>query len=370
MAFLFSRNKQKVVLDLVRSAKDLLVKIQTVDQLPTQSEESLAQKLSQMKMILQGTQETDASPEQQYQLVNLLLSEDILMLLATCIHKIPFEARKDTQFIFSNAFRYKAPGSPASEPIALHHVLQSRPQIIIALCNGYERKESAMPCGGILREALKFDAVAALILYDEPNPEGKAVNLSEVDTTKPCSGEGAFWKFFDWIVKSSFEVCTDAFNTFREILIKHKEMIATYLETNFDLFFSKYNKYLVQSDNYVVKRQSIKLLGELLLDRANYNVMTKYVESGEHLKLCMRLLLDDRRMINYEGFHVFKVFVANPNKSREVQKILISNRERLLRFLPGFLDDRTDDDQFMDEKSFLIRQIEALPSVVAPAATN
>jgi calcium binding protein 39 len=147
-------------------------------------------------------------------------------------------------------------------------------------------------------------------------------------------------------------------------------MIAAYLETNFDLFFSKYNSTLIQSENYVIKRQSIKLLGELLLDRANYNVMTKYVDSGEHLKLCMRLLLDDRRMINYEGFHVFKVFVANPNKSPAVQRILMSNRERLLRFLPGFLDDRTDDDQFMDEKSFLIRQIEGLPSVVAPAATS
>jgi calcium binding protein 39 len=64
---------------------------------------------------------------------------------------------------------------------------------------------------------------------------------------------------------------------------------------------------LIQSDNYVTKRQSIKLLGELLLDRANYSVMTKYVDSSEHLKLCMKLLLDDRRMINYEGFHVFKV---------------------------------------------------------------
>ena len=59
--------------------------------------------------------------------------------------------------------------------------------------------------------------------------------------------------------------------------------------------------------------------------------------------------------------------MANPNKSPAVQRILMSNRERLLRFLPNFLDDRTDDDQFMDEKSFLIRQIEVLPSVVAPA---
>ncbi|KAH8634772.1 Conidiophore development protein [Alternaria alternata] len=66
---------------------------------------------------------------------------------------------------------------------------------------------------------------------------------------------------------------------------------------------------LIQSESYVTKRQSIKLLGEILLDRANYNVMTQYVDSGEHLKIIMKLLRDDRKMINYEGFHVFKVSV-------------------------------------------------------------
>lgn len=35
--------------------------------------------------------------------------------------------------------------------------------------------------------------------------------------------------------------------------------------------------------------------------------MTEYVDRGEHLKLCMNLLKDDRKMVQYEGFHVFKV---------------------------------------------------------------
>jgi calcium binding protein 39 len=138
-------------------------------------------------------------------------------------------------------------------------------------------------------------------------------------------------------------------------------MVAQYLSVNFEEFFSRYNATLIQSESYVTKRQSIKLLGEILLDRANYNVMTAYVDRGAHLKLCMNLLRDDRKMVQYEGFHVFKVFVANPKKSEAVQRILINNRDRLLKFLPKFLEDRTDDDQFTDEKSFLVRQIELLP---------
>lgn len=169
-------------------------------------------------------------------------------------------------------------------------------------------------------------------------------------------------------------------NYLQEILTRHKSLVSGYLTANFDQFFSRFNNVLVQSDSYVTKRQSIKLLGEILLDRANYTVMTTYVDRGDHLKLCMNLLKDDRKMVQYEGFHVFKVryicnpfyvrtailtkvqvFVANPNKSIAVQRILINNRDRLLKFLPKFLEDRTEDDQFTDEKSFLVRQIELLP---------
>lgn len=95
-------------------------------------------------------------------------------------------------------------------------------------------------------------------------------------------------------------------------------LVAIYLEKNFDLFFSRYNSVLVQSSSYVTKRQSIKLLGEILLDRANYSIMTQYVESGEHLKICMTLLKDDRKMVQYEGFHVFKVSLCDPVPSGSV----------------------------------------------------
>ena len=168
------------------------------------------------------------------------------------------------------------------------------------------------------------------------------------------------------------------------VLTKHKQLVARFLQNNFDLFFSTFNEKLVMSESYVIKRQSIKLLGEILLDRANYNVMTEYVDREEHLKICMRLLRDRMKMVQYEGFHVFKViscsflflprprvsnspkvFVANPHKSPGVAKILVTNRERLLQFLPGFLADRTEDEQFNDEKSFLIRSIENLPTQVA-----
>ncbi|KAH0839043.1 hypothetical protein AYO21_04641 [Fonsecaea monophora] len=390
MAFLFGgRGRQKQPAEIARSLKDLLVKLNDPSPSP-KVEEDVAKHMSQMKLIVQGTPgssslpnpapktystnppsnhpstEVECSPEQVHQLVHCIIQEDILFELAKSIRLLPFEARKDAQIIFSHILRYKASNSSSqsgsSDPSAISYLVLQRPEIIVELCRGYDHPQSAMPCGTILRQALAYDTIAAVILYDESQPGEKAVHLKDLDVSRKQTGKGVFWKFFEWINKSSFEVSADAFTTFREILTKHKQLVSQYLATNYTLFFTQYyNPILLLSPSYVTKRQSIKLLGELLLDRSNYIIMTQYVSSADHLKLTMTLLKDDRKMVQYEAFHVFKVFVANPNKSDEVKRILVKNRGRLLRFLPTFLEGRTDDDQFLDEKSFLLRQVEMLP---------
>merc|ERR1712146_725654 len=113
---------------------------------------------------------------------------------------------------------------------------------------------------------------------------------------------------------------------------------------NYDQMFDSYTK-LVNSTNYVTRRQSPKLLGELLLDRANFNIMTRYISSLDNLKLMMRLLRDPSRSIQFEAFHVFKVFVANPSKSRPILELLLRNKEKLISFLNTFRNDN-EDEQF------------------------
>jgi len=73
----------------------------------------------------------------------------------------------------------------------------------------------------------------------------------------------------------------------------------------------------------------------------------------------MNLLRDKSRSIQFEAFHVFKVFVANPNKPKTVLDILMKNKEKLLKFLRAVQLDR-EDEQFTDEKNYLIKQIEQL----------
>jgi calcium binding protein 39 len=54
----------------------------------------------------------------------------------------------------------------------------------------------------------------------------------------------------------------------------------------------------------------------------------------------MNLLRDKSKSIQFEAFHVFKVFVANPNKPHVILDILLRNKGRLVPFLSDFQKDR------------------------------
>lgn len=55
-----------------------------------------------------------------------------------------------------------------------------------------------------------------------------------------------------------------------------------------------------------------------------------------------------------------QVFVANPNKPKPILDILLRNQEKLVDFLTKFHTDRSEDEQFNDEKAYLIKQIKEL----------
>ncbi len=57
--------------------------------------------------------------------------------------------------------------------------------------------------------------------------------------------------------------------------------------------------------------------------------------------------------------------MANPTKPKAISDILLRNREKLIDFLTTFHTDRTDDEQFNDEKAYLIKQISELKEIKA-----
>jgi len=332
---MFKGKKIKKPSDLVKFAKQML---QAVDKNPKEREKNmdeLSKFVSAIKQVLYGDEEHPLSPENASQVVAEIYTSELLPMLCSNVVALEFETKKDATAVLAYMLKRTQPQPPTAPTI--DWIVKSAPTLPGTLVLGYTQDApTALASGAMLRECLRYEELARLLLAHEES-----------------------WQpFFAHIDLPTFDVASDAFATFRELLTKHKGIVAEFLEAHYDRFFGAYTV-LLQSQNYVTKRQSLKLLGELLLDRSNFNVMTRYIAASTNLKLMMTLLTDKSRSIQFEAFHVFKVFVANPNKPAAVLEILQKNKEKLVGYLAEFHNDK-DDEQFTDEKAYLLRQIEAL----------
>ena len=217
--------------------------------------------------------------------------------------------------------------------------LDHNARLLDALLLGYNDAEAAMCTGNMLRECTRCEPLCRRILDSE-----------------------YFGEFFTFIELPTFEIATDAFSTFRELFTRHTHTVTSeWLNTNYEKFFGPY-AVLLESSNYVTRRQSLKLLGEVLLDRDNVQVMMRFISDANNLKLMMNLLRDSSRSIQIEAFHIFKVFVANPSKPKPVSDILCRNRDKLIIFLKDFNPDK-DNEQFLEDKNVIVAEIASLDAL-------
>lgn len=315
--------------EIVRNLREALILIEKgQDKKSEKAVEEVNRWLQAVKSIIYGQDNQEPNTEQISQLVQEIYNASVLPLLIRHLVKLDFESKKDVALIFNNLLRRQiGTRSPTVE------YLCARPEILMTLVRGYEVPEIALTCGTMLRECIRHEHLAKIILLSDQ-----------------------FYDFFRYVESATFDISSDAFSTFKDLITKHKALCADFLEKQYDRFFEFYQKLLL-SNNYVVRRQSLKLLGEILLDRTNFNVMTRYISNPDNMKLMMNMLREKSKNIQFEAFHVFKVFVANPNKPKPISEILLRNRDKLVEFLTEFHSDRTDDEQFNDEKAYLIKQI-------------
>jgi len=210
-------------------------------------------------------------------------------------------------------------------------------ELLHVLAQGYEEEEIALSTGAMLRECLRTEVLAREVLHSL---------FQDV-------------RLFEYIENPSFEVASDAWASFRSLLKTHKVMVSEFLTDNYEAFFENYHR-LLTSSNYVVRRQSLKFLAELILERSNAQIAMRYISDTSNFMLVMNLLKDSSRTIQYEAFHVFKVFVANPQKPASIEEILVKNKARLLEYLIDFHSDKRDNEQFVEEKGLVIKAIERL----------
>ncbi|XP_048333322.2 uncharacterized protein LOC107409060 [Ziziphus jujuba] len=331
----FKPSRPKTPQDVAKAIKDSLVALDTKTVVEVKALEKALEEVEKnfvtMRCMLVGDGEVEPVPEQVSQLALEVCKEDVITLIVHKMAILGWEARKDLVHCWSILLKQKIGSTYCCVEYIENHL-----ELLDFLVVCYDNKEIALNCGNMLRECIKFSTLAKYILEST-----------------------SFELFFKFVELPNFDVAPDAFSTFKDLLTKHETLVSEYLTSHYDEFFDLYEK-LLTSPNYVTRRQSLKLLSEFLLESSNSHIMKRYIVEVRYLKVMMTLLKDSSKNIQISAFHIFKVFVANPNKPREIKVILAKNHEKLLELLHNLSAGKgaAEDDQFEEEKELIMKEIE------------
>lgn len=302
--------------------------------------------LSGIKHFLLGDFEPEPSCESVDELYDAIYQLDILHDLLAKMPELEFEPRKDVALIFATCLRRSRDNKfvtvdyLVTKPQTLSLMLRT-PELALTKPNA---SDLFLKSCSIILECLKYEQLCRMMLRD---PQ--------------------LWVFFDLARGGSFEVSTESLQILTSFFTVHHKLVSTEFfshQANLQKLIDKINK-LMAHGNYVTKRQSVKLLHSLIMIRSYNQFLTTYINSPENLKLIMILLSDRSKNLQMGSFNIFKVFVANPRKSKPVSDIMVKNRDKLLHYLASFNAD-SKDTTFLDEKEYVVQEIESLPRLVSP----
>ncbi|PIA44745.1 hypothetical protein AQUCO_01700381v1 [Aquilegia coerulea] len=262
----FKPSRPKTPSELVKAIRESLLALDTKTVVEVKALEKALEEVEKnflaMRQMLSGDGEVEPNTENVSQFAIEICKEDVLGLFIHKLHVLGWEARKDLVHCWCILLKQTiGSGNCCVEYIESHLDLLD----FLVLC--YDNKDVALNCGNMVRECIKFPSLAKYIL----------------DST-------SFELFFKYVELPNFDVASDAFATFRDLLTRHETAVSEFLTARYEEFFELYEK-LLTSANYVTRRQSLKLLSEFLLELpSNSHIMKRYILEVRHLKVMMTLL--------------------------------------------------------------------------------
>ncbi|SCW01854.1 LAFE_0E08724g1_1 [Lachancea fermentati] len=346
MAFWWKKNP-KTPSDYAKLLSEHLTKFETVSTTDSRrkAQDECGRYLSGIKQFILEDLDPVPPPEAIDELYATIYQSDLIYDLLVHLPELDFETRKDVAVVFAICLRR----SKDNKFITVDYLV-TRPKIIALMLRTTEVALKKPHCndiflnvGSMILESIKYEQLCRIILKDQQ-----------------------IWKFFEFARLGCFEISTESLQILTDTFTQHPKLVSTEFfnqPQNIQKFIERLNN-LIAHGNYVTKRQSIKLLYNLIMIRPYNQLLNAYINSPENLKLIMILLSDRSRNLQLGSFNIFKVFIANPRKSKPVMDILVKNREKLLLYLENFNGD-SKDSTFLDEKEYVMQEIESFPRLVS-----
>mmetsp|Transcript_25726 Transcript_25726/g.25544 ORF Transcript_25726/g.25544 Transcript_25726/m.25544 type:complete len:322 (-) Transcript_25726:56-1021(-) len=253
---------------------------------------------------------------------------EILSRLLVCINEFPPEFKKQLLDIFGELFALNTYPNPLAESFDPHV-----DNTVEKLMDNFEEPGMSATAAKIVKMMC-----GKLELSD---------HFLTIEFFKVLAGYG---------LNSNFEISSEALSLMQEILLpkdkKLQEKVSEFLNQNkaevMEVFMN-----LFDEENYLVKREGMSFLQQILLDsKNNIDFYNYFVSEKNHLKFVMQSLNDDSTSINVEAFSLLMIFLKAPEESRgpRVNETLRKNRDPLLQFIEDFNPNPDKEDEYFNKQ--------------------
>eukprot|EP00029_Vermamoeba_vermiformis_P004404 TRINITY_DN14944_c0_g1_i1.p1 TRINITY_DN14944_c0_g1~~TRINITY_DN14944_c0_g1_i1.p1 ORF type:complete len:356 (-),score=26.23 TRINITY_DN14944_c0_g1_i1:240-1274(-) len=136
----------------------------------------------------------------------------------------------------------------------------------------------------------------------------------------------------------AFNANSCALSVFLGLLRSQKDLVAEFVQQNFDGFFDLIMEIIATYDNnYILCRVTMKFLGDFMLERVNKPITIRLVADQKYVQWIIKQQLKARRSYQYEVWNVFKIFACYPDKSLAIKKLFTKKKKKLLEVISNVI---------------------------------
>lgn len=160
--------------------------------------------------------------------------------------------------------------------------------------------------------------------------------------------------FIIYLLGDNFEMVTNAFKTYEEMLNSQISVSSAYIQSHYDIF-SLHFKQLLRSNVYIVSLLSIPLILNFITREECRPILMYFVNDPYNLECICRHLESRSKKVRSNAYSIFKLFVINPHRTQLIRTELHENKTKLIRLIQKV--QLPDDEELLNERRSVISNL-------------
>lgn len=293
----------------------LHLRAQCIQTDPTRAKKHAQDMQQSVRALWNVTYCRESSEEERLELINQICERQLLPLLVKSMPLLDFDSRIKIAQIVSNLVRHEQISKLMAKPDLQQDFLRM-------LVSGAQQSRYPLPYLDMLEVCMFREKLAAQFLKS---------GLLAVLLHKLC-------------LSPDFAISSGAFAVVQRFFIPPKkskpcdrrDAALMHIKINQKSFFEEMRKLLAEGD-YAQQRLTLDILRPLFSRDENLEILMSFISDLENLKSVMMLMNIAKPRLCIDAYHIFKLFVVNPEMPRDIQYVLYNNKEKLKSLLLAVL---------------------------------